>query len=120
MDTEELLYDNRYHGFTLALATMYLTRAQKAEVYGIYDSAVASGVAASDVISESLAIAGKYDIRCQNCNAELGEDVTALCGSCLLHFGGIKEYYDSKPELYDLDFINSDVDLPWVWLQNDD
>ena len=64
MDTEELLYDNRYHGFTLALATMYLTRAQKAEVYEIYDSAVAKGVAASDVISESLAIAGKYDIRC--------------------------------------------------------
>ena len=27
---------------------------------------------------------------------------------------------DLKLELYDLDFINSDVDLPWVWLQNDD
>ncbi len=120
MDTEEPLYDNREHGFTLTLATMYLTKAQKAEIYKKYDSAVANGSAASDVVVDVLALAGRYDGHCQNCNAELDEEVTALCGSCLLHYGGIKEYYDAKPDLYDLEWIESNVDLPWVWLQNDD
>lgn len=120
MDEEDKLYDDRQHGFTLTLATMYLTKAQKAEVYKIYDSAVADGRAASEVVVEALALAGRYDSLCQNCNAQLGEEVTALCGSCLLFHGGIKEYYDSKPETYDIEWMDSHLDLPWVWLQNDD
>jgi hypothetical protein len=121
MVTEEnALYEGRQHGFSLALATMYLTRAQRAEVYEMYDVTLANGDFASEAITSALRVAGSYDARCQGCNVLLGEEVNALCGSCLLHHGGILEFFEQDPDKYDVDYMKQRVDLPWAWLQNDD
>jgi len=79
---EDILYEERQHGFSLALATMYMTRAQKAEVYELYDVELDCSGVVDDAIAKALNTAGVYDSRCQGCNVFLGEDVTALCGAC--------------------------------------
>jgi len=117
---EDVLYEERQHGFSLALATMYLTRTQKAEVYELYDVELGCSGIVNDAVTKALNTAGYYDSRCQGCNILLGLDVTALCGTCLLHYGGILEFFETKPDDYDLDYMRTRIDLPWVWLQNDD
>jgi hypothetical protein len=117
---EDATYEGRIHGFSLALATMYLTRANKSEVYTTYDAAITNGELPNEAVTVALRLAGKYDSCCQACNLELGEEVTALCGMCLLHHGGILEFFETKPDDYDLNYMETRIDLPWAWLQNDD
>lgn len=117
---EDATYEGRVHGFSLALATMYLTRANKSEVYTTYDAAITNGEILDKAVAVALHLAGKYDSCCQSCNLKLGEDVTALCGMCLLQHDGMLEFFETKPDEYDIDYMKTRTDLPWAWLQNEE
>lgn len=110
--TEEDKYEGRVFGFSLTLATMYLSKTQKTSVYELYDNGITDNRTPDEMIVEALEVARKYDSYCQSCNGQIGDDVTAICGTCLLHFDGIKEFYETRPDDYDI----SNPDLPWIWL----
>lgn len=109
--TEEDKYEGRVFGFSLTLATMYLKTAQKKAVYDVYDDGLRTGMTVEEATQNALHLADEYDSFCQSCNGRIDEGVTALCGTCLLHYGGIKEFYETRPDDYDI----SNSDLPWVW-----